>query len=132
MAITKNYNRQALAVAMVSISLAAFADGAVQPAIELPGGAIVVGGSAYVTTPFDAETTATLKVGDSVDDDRYTATALNIKTAGGKPLVPTGYEMPAIGDLIVTYASTGAAATEGELILVVEYIDVGKSDWTQG
>lgn len=133
MSIKKDYNRQALAVAMVTISLADIVDGgAVQAAVELPAGAIVTGGQAFVATAFDAETTATLKVGDAGDDDRYTPTPLNIATVGAKPLVPNGYVMPAQGDLLVTYASTGAAATEGELRLVVEYIDIQKSEWTQG
>lgn len=130
--IQKNYNRQGLAVAQIAIALAAFSDGAVQAAIELPAGAIVVGGSAMVTTAFDAETTATLKVGDAVDDDRYSGTPLDVSAVGNKPLVPTGYVMPEKGDVIVTYASTGAAATEGELLLVLEYIEANKSEWTQG
>lgn len=130
--IQKNYNRQGLAVAHIAIALSAFGDGAVQAAIELPAGAIVVGGSAMVTTAFDAATTATLKVGDAVDDDRYSGTPLDVSTLGNKALVPTGYVMPEKGDLTVTYESTGAAATEGELLLVVEYIEANKSEWTQG
>lgn len=130
--IEKNYNRQGLAVAHIAISLAAFSDGAVQAAIELPAGAVVVGGSALVTTAFNATTTATLKVGDADDDDRYSGTPLNVATLGSKALAPTGYVMPVKGDLTVTYASTGTDATEGELLLVVEYIEANKSEWTQG
>ena len=131
MAITKNYNRQSVSAAEVVINLADL-DGTAQAAVELPAGAIVVGGAAYVSTAFDAQTTATLKVGDAVDDDRYTGTALDLKTVGGKALVPTGYVMPAQGDVLVTYASTGTAATEGTLRLVVQYIDIQKSEFTQG
>lgn len=130
--IEKNYNRQGLAAAHIAIALDAFSDGAVQAAIELPAGAVVVGGSAMVTTAFNAATTATLKVGDDVDDDRYSGTPLDVSTLGNKALVPTGYVMPEKGDLTVTYASTGTAATEGELLLVVEYIEANKSEWTQG
>ena len=116
MAITKNYNRQCLAMAVLSISLADFVDGgAVQPAIELPDGAIVTGGSVMVTEVFNAATTATLDLGDSVDEDRYTPTPLDLKTLGAKALLPTGYVMPLTADLLATYASTGTAATTGQL-----------------
>lgn len=132
MSITKNYNRQGLAVAIVEILLASFADGAAQPAIELPAGAVVVRGSVYVDEVFNAATTATLKVGDAQDDDRYTATPLDLRTAGAKEVAGTGYQMPYKGDVIVTYASSGAVATTGKARLVVEYIEAGKSEWTQG
>jgi len=133
MAITKNYNRQCLAMAVVMISLADIVDGgAVQPAVELPDGAIVTGGSVLVTEVFNAATTATLDLGDAADEDRYTATPLDLKTLGAKALIPSGYVMPNKGDILATYASTGAAATTGALTLVVEYIDIQKSEWTQG
>lgn len=132
MSITKNYDRQAPAMAFVDFTLASFADGAVQAALQLPGGAIVTRGFIVVSESFNAATTATVDVGDSVDDDRYTATALDIKTVGIVDLGITGYEMPAQGDITLTYASTGADATTGAARLYVEYIDTGKCDWTQG
>lgn len=133
MAITKNYNRQCLAVAHLTIALADIVDGgAVQPAIELPAGAVVTGGSVIVTEVFNAATTATLDLGDSVDPNRYTPTPLDLKTLGAKELLPDGFVMLNKGDILATYASTGTAATTGELLLVVEYLDVQKAEWTQG
>lgn len=133
MAITKNYNRQCLAVAHLTIALADIVDGgAVQPVIELPAGAVVTGGSVIVTEVFNAATTATLGLGDSVDPDRYTPTPLDVSTLGAKALLPTGFVMLNKGDILATYASTGIAATTGELLLVVEYLDVQKAEWTQG
>ncbi len=132
MAIEKNYSRQGVIAAEVVIALADFADAAEQPAIQLPAGAVIVSGSAFVTTAFNAGTTATLIVGDAADADRYTGAALDVSAVGAKGLVPNGYAMPAEGDLLVTYASTGTAATAGELRLVIQYIVLGRTEFTQG
>lgn len=132
MSITQNDSRQAPLVAFVDINLADFADGAVQAAMQLPGDAIVIGGFIQPITTFNAATSATLKVGDAVDDDRYTATPADVKALAVTPLDITGYQMPAQGDLIVTYASTGAAASTGQCRLFVEYIRAGRTQSTQG
>lgn len=132
MSISRNYNRQCVAFALQSIALANFADGAVQQAVQLPAGAIVTRAFFVVDEVFNAATTATAKVGDAADDDRYSATPVDLKTIGKKDLDITGYEMPAQGFLTVTYGFTGAAATTGKARLFVEYIDTGKAEWTQG
>ena len=132
MTIKMNDSRQAPLWAYVDINLADFGDGAVQPAIELPGDAIVIGGYVQPITTFDAATTATLKVGDALDDDRYTATPADVKALALVPLTLTGYQMPAQGKLRVTYASTGAAATTGKCRLAVSYVRAGRTQSTQG
>lgn len=132
MSIELNDSRQAPLWAYVDINLEDFADGAVQDAMELPGDAIVVGGFVQPITTFNAATTATLKVGDDVDNDRYTATAANVKALALVPLTITGYQMPATGKLKVTYESTGAAATTGKCRLAVSYIRAGRTQSTQG
>lgn len=132
MSITLNDSRQAPLWAYVDINLADFSDGAVQAAMELPGDAIVVGGFIQPIETFNAATTATLKVGDSVDDDRYTATPADVKALTVVPLDVTGYQMPAQGNLVVTYASTGAVATTGKCRLHVSYIRAGRTQSTQG
>ena len=132
MSIKLNDSRQAPLWAYVDIKLEDFADGAVQDAIELPGDAIVVGGFVQPITTFNAATTATLKVGDALDDDRYTPAAADVKALAVVPLTITGYQMPAMGKLKVTYASTGAAATTGKCRLAVSYIRAGRTQSTQG
>ena len=132
MSIKLNDSRQAPLWAYVDIKLEDLPDGAVQDAIELPGDAIVVGGFVQPITTFNAATTATLKVGDALDDDRYTATAADVKALAVVPLTITGYQMPAMGKLKVTYASTGAAATTGKCRLAVSYIRAGRTQSTQG
>ncbi|HIE1750417.1 TPA: hypothetical protein ACXJUT_001934 [Pseudomonas aeruginosa] len=129
--IQKNYNRQAVTAALVSFALADVADGAAQAAVKLPGGAIVVGGFLVVDEAFNAATTATAKVGDSLDDDRYSASPLDLATVGVKQLTITGYQTAKAGDVTVKYAFTGAAATTGKAQLFLQYIEVSKSEWTQ-
>lgn len=125
----KNYSRQGLIVAMASITADDLANGLNQAAVELPGGAIVTGGFVVVETAFDSADAATLALGDSTTANRYAA-ALDMKTAGKKDLVPTGYRVPVQSDLTFTF--TGALPTEGEARLIVEYVVVGRSEFTQG
>ncbi|HEJ3062500.1 TPA: hypothetical protein SL272_000831 [Pseudomonas aeruginosa] len=129
--ISKNYNRQAVALALVSIVLADVSDGTAQAAIKLPGGAVVVGGFLVVDEVFNAATTATAKVGDALDDDRYSASPLDLATLGVKQLTVTGFKTTSPGDVTVKYAFTGAAATTGKARLFVQYIEANKSEWTQ-
>ena len=93
MAIKKNAARQELIVAHLDIG---FADpttyGTAEEAFDLPGNAILLGGDVVVKTPWNSATTATLKLGDAADDDRYTASAIDLKTAGRTALTLTGYK----------------------------------------
>lgn len=131
MSILKDYARQCAVVAKQAIALVDFAVDLVQGAVQLPAGAIVIGGFLVVDEVFDAVTTATIAVGDSLSAARYLA-ATNVKAAGYTALVPTGYQTLTQGDVLVTYAFTGAAATTGKARLVIEYIVDGKSEFTQG
>lgn len=130
MTILKNDSRQSVAVAVQEIALSDFADGAAQAAIELPGNAIVVGGFINVTEAFDAATTATLSLGDVDSANRY-ANAVDLKTLGKTDLTVTGYLNPRLGDLIAAFTEDGAS-TVGKLMVVVEYIELSKTCWTQG
>jgi hypothetical protein len=131
MSITKNSNRQTPLVAMVEVSLADIASGVAAAAVELPGGAIVVGGDVTVITPFDSGTTDVIDVGDSGTANRYLNDG-NIAAAGRIPLVPTGYVTENIGDINVTVTSVGTAATEGTVRLTVEYVVEGRACSSQG
>lgn len=131
MAITKDCNRRAVASALIAFNLAdlgATAEGAIQ----LPGGAIVTGGFVVVDEVFNAGTAATLKVGDSLDDDRYSPTPIDLKTLGVKELTITGYQTLTEADLKVLFAQTGTAATTGKARLYLEYAETKRSNWTQG
>lgn len=126
----KNDGRQATSVATVEFDLADLVDGPLN-VVELAGNSIVTGGFITVTTPFNAGTTATVKLGDSTNDARY-GTNLSVATTAKRDLVVTGLVTPRLGDLVLTYASTGAAATAGKAVLVLEYVELSKSNWTQG
>lgn len=133
MSIKKNAGRQELIVATMLI---AFGDptayGTAEGAIDLPGGAVVVGGDVTVITPWNSATTATLKLGDAADDDRYTTAAIDLKTAGRTELTVTGYKTPVAGAINALLAQTGAAATAGQARVTVEYFVEGRSAFTQG
>lgn len=133
MPIKKNAGRQELIVATMLI---AFGDpkayGAAEAAIDLPGNAVPVGGDVMVITPWNSATTATLKLGDAADDDRFTATPIDLKTAGRTALTITGFKTPAAQAINALLAQTGAAATAGLARVTVHYYVEGRSAFTQG
>lgn len=133
MSIKKIAGRQDLIVATMLI---AFGDptayGTAEAAIDLPGGAVIVGGDVTIVTPWNSATTATLKLGDALDDDRYTAAAIDLKTAGRTELTTTGYKTPLAQSINALLAQTGAAATAGQARVTVQYFVEGRSAFTQG
>ncbi|MGE4338842.1 MAG: hypothetical protein AB7E55_23115 [Pigmentiphaga sp.] len=131
MSITKDSNRQDVLHASVEISYADLVSGAASAAIELPGGAIVITGDVTVITPFNSVTSDVIDVGDSVTANRYLNDG-NIHAAGRVALVPTGYVMPNVGDLSVTYVSAGGLPTAGLVRLSVCYVVDGRACTSQG
>jgi len=129
----KNAGRQELIVATM---LVGFGDpkayGTAEAAIDLPGGAVIVGGDVTVLTAWNSATTATLKLGDVGDDDRYTATPIDLKTAGRTELTVTGYKTPNAQAINALFAQTGTAATAGQARVTVQYFVEGRSAFTQG
>ena len=133
MPIKKNSSRQELIAAFLTIGFADIAAyGTAEPAIDLPGNAVVVGGDIVVTTPWNSATTATLKLGDAADDDRYTAAAVDLKTAGRTALTLTGFKHTVSEALKALVAQTGAAATAGSARITIQYFVEGRSTFTQG
>lgn len=102
--------------------------------VEVPDNCEVIRGFLNVTTAFNAATTDTIKVGDSVNDARYIA-ATDVKATGLKPMVPTGY-IHGIGltpqKLRITRVATGAAATAGTVRVFIETVALNKAYHTQG
>lgn len=131
MPITKDSGRQDVLVAMVEIDFADVASGVDAPAINLPGGAIVVGGDVTVITPFNSGTSDVLDVGDADSQNRYLNDA-NIHAAGRAALVPTGYVTTALGDLTVRWVGVGAAPTAGKVRLTAHYVVKGRAHSAQG
>lgn len=92
--------------------------------INLPAGAVVVGGSVTTDTAFDAAT-FNVTVGDSGSATRYLGTT-DKKAAGLTELVPTGYR----GDgenLRLTFTAADVCTT-GKMTVRVEYITTGRAN----
>jgi hypothetical protein len=133
MAISKNKGRQGVISAFVEFewddvptTATAYA------AIDLPPGAIVVGGDLVITTAWNTATTATLAIGDATTGNRYLS-ATNAKSAARTALVPTGFEVTTTQPSItVTTAFDGTAATAGAARLRVDYIVKKRAAFSQG
>lgn len=98
-------------------------------AINLPTGAIVIGGEVVTETAVGGSTAYNVSVGDSVSATRYLS-ATDRVAAGRTPLVPTGY----VGNgeqIRVTVAPTVAAATAGKVTVRVQYIMRNRVNETQ-
>ncbi len=133
MPIQKSSGRQEPQAAVLTIKHSdVTAYGTAEPAIDVPGGAIVIGGDITVVDPWNSATAATLKLGDKADDDRYTAAAVDLKTAGRTALTLTGHKHVGIESLLALLAQTGAAATKGELRITVQYITAGRATASLG
>lgn len=133
MAIKKNSGRQELIVAHLTIGFADITTyGTAEPAFDLPGNAVLAGGDVTVLTSWNSATTATLKLGDAADDDRYTAAAIDLKTAGRTALTITGYKHPVAEALKALVAQTGAAATAGKARISIQYFVEGRAAFSQG
>ena len=91
--------------------------------INIPEGAIVVGGDVVTTTAFTGSTAYNVIVGDSGSTNRYLGTT-DKTTAARTALVPTGYVSTG-QNLRITVTPTVAAATAGAITVRVEYIIPG-------
>jgi hypothetical protein len=131
MSITKNAGRQEVISAYVDVALADLTSGAAAAAIDLPPGAVVVGGDVVVDTAFDSGTSDAIVVGDASVANRY-LTSTSIAATGRTALVPTGFKVTAAQPAVaVTWTGVGTAATVGALRLRVDYIVRGRSFFTQ-
>lgn len=89
-------------------------------AINLPAGAIVVGGEVVTETAVAGSTAYNISVGDSVNATRYLS-ATDKTAAGRTALVPTGY----VGqgeNLRLTVAPTVANSTAGVVSVRVSFV----------
>lgn len=98
-------------------------------AINLPVGAIVIGGEVVTETAVGGSTAYNISVGDSGSATRYLG-ATDRVAAGRTALVPTGY-VGAGNPLRITVAPTVAAATAGKVTVRVQYIVRDRVNETQ-
>jgi hypothetical protein len=95
--------------------------------INLPPGAVIVGGELVVGTAFNGSTYA-LIVGDSAAADRYLATA-DRKAAARTALVPTGYVSQ--GEAVRLTVTPTGTTTAGAGVVRVEYVVRGRANEVQ-
>lgn len=94
--------------------------------INLPAGAVVVGGSVVTETAFDAAT-FNVSVGDSGSATRYLGVT-DKKGTGVTALVPTGYRGD--GENLRLSVTAADACTTGKLTVRVEYVITGRGNET--
>jgi hypothetical protein len=102
--------------------------------IPLPYGAQVIGGLFTVLVVSNDSGAATVKLGDSANDDRYSKnTTIDLKTLGatalpadvGTVLSYVGYE--SLGEYLrLTISNNTGDATTGEFLLQVSYVVDGR------
>ena len=131
MAITKNAGRQEVIAARVTGTFGTGNDVAATGtygAIDVPEGAIVVGGSFNIS---DATTaTVDVHVGDGGDDNRY-ADNVDGAAAARTALTITNYKYTA-ADTIDIMVDTADPAADGAFELIVEYIVEGRAAFSEG
>lgn len=131
MAITKDSGRQEVIAAKVTFTFGTGNDVPVQgtyEAIQVPEGAVVVGGYLYVS---DATTaTAVADIGDGGSANRY-KNDVALDATGLTALVPTGYQYTA-QDTIDVVVATADSAAAGSATLYVEYVVDGRTAFAQG
>lgn len=96
-----------------------YTDAVVASVINLPEGAVVVGGEVVVETAGVGPTAYTVSLGDSSSATRY-ASAVDLKTAARTALTLTGYRTSE--NLRLTIASTVANASAGKATVRVMYV----------
>lgn len=135
MSVTLNPGRQEVIAAKIAVGYADIdSDTAgAEPVIQVPAGAIVVGGYVNVTEAFDSTTSDALDVGDGDDDDRYSATPIDLQSTGVTALDVTGYKYTTQDTIDVEWtAGATGTATAGAFEIVVQYIVDGRAAFSQG
>ena len=137
MTITKKSGRQEVIAATADFTYADVTDDTYMAAVDLPGGAIVVGGHLAITTLFNSATDDKFSIGDKVGSasatkDTYAALSADITAVGAVPIVATGKKYAEASTVGVVWNGTGTAPTAGVGRLTVLYIIDGRAAFTQG
>lgn len=129
MAITKSAGRQEVISAVVEINFGDVTDAVAVEAVDLPEGAVVVGGSLVARTAFNSATSDTMAV--AVDSETLLA-ATNIAATGSTPFTAgTVAALAAPNTVDVTWDGTGAVPTAGQVVLIVNYVVEGRACFSQ-
>lgn len=137
MPITKKSGRQEVIAATADFTYADVTDDTYMAAVDVPGGAIVVGGHLAITTIFNSATDDKFSIGDKVGSasaakETYAALSADITAAGAIAIVPTGKKYSEPSTVGVVWNGTGTAPTAGVGRLTVLYIVDGRAAFSQG
>lgn len=132
MSITKAQTVQYPSVVSVAFTYADLTTAVVEVLAQVPAGATVIGGEVIVDTAWTTTGTATIKVGDTIDDDEYTASAVNLKAAARTALTLTGYKYAETTNFIATPALADTAADAGAARINIMYVVAGRGHEVQG
>jgi hypothetical protein len=138
MALTKKSGRQDVIVGACDFDFDDITSGAYAAMVDVPAGAIVVGGYVAVTTLFNSGTTDKFSIGHKVGsasavDTAYSAQSADITATGlAAAVTPSGAKFTEAGSVGVRWDGEGAAATAGVGRLIVEYVVDGRTAFSQG
>ena len=137
MTITKKPGRQEVIAATADFTFADVTSGAYEGAVEVPAGAIVVGGHLAITTIFNSGTDDKFSIGDQVgvaaaSAATYAAQSADITAPGAVEIVPTGKKYAEPSTVGVVWTGTGAAPSAGVARLTVLYIVDGRAAFSHG
>lgn len=128
MPITKDGGRQWPLVGEASFAIGDLTDGAAVEAVDVPYGAVILGGNLVVTTAFDSVTTDTLTV--TIGSTTLLA-ATNAQALGSTPFT-AGAAATTAGDTVdVQWDQTGGAGTAGAATVYVTYVIDGRATEVQ-
>ena len=142
MAFAKNPSRQESISAYADFALADLTSATYKAMIDLPLGAIVVGGGVFGLTAFNSGTsdkfaigdqTTTAGVADSATKTTYSADSADVKTLTGQfiAVTPTGVATTKPTTVGITYTTVGTAPSTGTGRLIVRYIVLKREEFTQ-
>jgi hypothetical protein len=122
---------QKVRAAYVEVDYSELPSGVFTPiGIQLPPGALVIDGGAFVLTASDAATSEALEVGTSSAATAY-ANVANSKTAGRTAVTAAVAPAPGVVEVGLTRTAVGAQ-TKGKYGVAIVYLLAGASDGTQG
>lgn len=126
--VDKVYTHSETLTVSVPFTYADLTTAVAEAAAQLPSNAKVVGGDVTITTAFNYGTSGVIDVGDSVDDDRYSATPINLNVAARTALTLTGYETTAPTDILITPTLVGVVSA-GAGTLTILYVDTTRGTY---
>lgn len=126
--VDKVYTHSEVLTVSVPFTYADLTTAVAEAAAQLPPNAKVVGGDVTIATAFNYGTSGVIDVGDAADDDRYSATPINLNVAARTALTLTGYKTTAPTDIRITPTLVGVVSA-GAGTLTILYVDENRATY---